>query len=453
MSFRYNKNIIKAITIKQPFASMIINGNVDTENRSWKRKMYQNVCMNWLFIHSSSKVLKTSTDKDITSSIIGMMHIHSINSYKNSVYNGKWEKGPYCWYIDAVVPFKTPIKTTGSLGQWTPDKSIFPLLKEQIDKSVYDIITHDGINFKKEKNIYYAVQRGKYMSWEQVIKSLKSKDYTDTFKYKLIYELINIPYKAYFWECEQVNMKKPFRFAVYESKTLEKRIQDNNAFDGKINCRKNEIKFPSLDKHIHLISPCNKYSNSNYTSLATFSRTVPLKQQVSFWRKVGNSIKEDDWVSTSGLGVSWLHLRISKYPKYYHDDFKHLKSDRKKIDDMIDNFKFDTAPVIIIYENKKWTDNDLVTYYLELLPNDSKIILMGKTGLFIQKVKEYGFIYKVSSVDWKKGSKAGIKNNTQILNSVTLVSVFGSQSNVCKDLVKQSKEFNIPVLEVIDSYV
>ena len=53
----------------------------------------------------------------------------------------------------------------------------------------------------------------------------------------------------------------------------------------------------------------------------------------------------------------------------------------------------------------------------------------------------------------KKGSKAGIKNNTQILNSVTLVSVFGSYSNVCKDLVKQSKELNIPVLEVIDSYL
>ena len=31
-------------------------------------------------------------------------------------------------------------------------------------------------------------------------------------------------------------MKKPFRFAVYESKTLAKRVQDSNAFDGKINC-------------------------------------------------------------------------------------------------------------------------------------------------------------------------------------------------------------------------
>lgn len=450
MTFRYNNHIIKAITIKQPNASKIINGTIDVENRSWKRKMSENVCMNWLFVHSSSKVLKTSTNKDIRSSIIGMMHVHSIGSYKNSVYNSKWEKGPYCWYIDAVVPFKNPIKTNGSLGQWTPDKNIFPLLKEQIDESVYDIITHDGINFKKEKNIYYAVQRGKYMTWEQVIKSLKSKQYTDTFKYKLIYELINIPYKAYFWECDQVNMKKPFRFVVYESKTLAKRIQDNNAFDGKINCTKNEIKFPSLHKNIDLISPCNKYSNSNYTSLATFSRTAPLKQQISFWRKLGNSIKEDDWVSTSGLGVSWLHLRISKYPKYYHDDFKHNKSDRKKIDIMIDNFKFDKESIVIIYENKNWADNDLVTYYLELLPTDSKIILMGKTGLFNKKVKEYGFMYQVSYVDWKKGAKAGIKNNTQILNNVSLVSVFGTQSNVCKDLVKQSKELNIQVLEVVN---
>ena len=174
---------------------------------------------------------------------------------------------------------------------------------------------------------------------------------------------------------------------------------------------------------MYLISPCNKYSNSNYTSLSTFSRTAPLKQQISFWRKVGNSIKKDDWISTSGLGVSWLHLRIAKYPKYYHDDFKQTKSDRQKIDDTIDNFEFDSTPVVVIYENNKWSDDDLVTYYLELLPTDSKIILMGKTGLFIKKIKEYGFIYTISSVDWKKGANAGVKNNTQILNNATLVSV------------------------------
>jgi len=451
MSFKYNNHIIKSITIRQPNASLIVNGVINTENRKWKKRLSDNVCKNWLFVHSSKKVLQSSdsTKKVLQSSIIGMMHIHSIISHKDSVYNGKWEKGPYCWYIDAVIPFKNPISATGSLGQWNPNERVFNLLKEQIDKSVCNIITHDGINFKKEDNIYYAVQRGKYMSWSQVIESLKSKEYTDTFKYKLIYELINIPYKAYFWECDQVNMKKPFRFAVYESKTLSKRIQDNNAFDGKIDCYKNVIKFPSLSKDMNLISPCNKNKNSNYTSLATFSRTAPLKQQISFWVKVGNSIKEDDWISTSGLGVSWLHLRIEKYPTYYHDDFKHTKSDRKKIDNMIDNFHFDKGPIVVIYENKKWSDNDLVTYYLELLPTDTRIILMGNSGLFIKKIKEFGFIYKISSIDWNKGANAGIKNNTEVLlKKVSLVSVFGNQSNVCKDLVKQSTNLKIPILEI-----
>jgi hypothetical protein len=42
---------------------------------------------------------------------------------------------------------------------------------------------------------------------------------------------------------------------------------------------------------------------------------------MSFWKKVGDIIKEGDWVSTSGMGVSWLHLRIAKKPKHYHQSF------------------------------------------------------------------------------------------------------------------------------------
>lgn len=29
------------------------------------------------------------------------------------------------------------------------------------------------------------------------------------------------------------------------------------------------------------------------------------------------------WISTSGLGVSWLHVRLNFYPKYYsHNSYK-----------------------------------------------------------------------------------------------------------------------------------
>lgn len=80
-------------------------------------------------------------------------------------------------------------------------------------------------------------------------------------------------------------MKKPFRFAIFDSKTLAERTQDNNAFKGAINCKKYVLDFPSLTNDIHLIVPCKKSTHSNYTSLATFSRTAPIKQQVTLWKK------------------------------------------------------------------------------------------------------------------------------------------------------------------------
>jgi hypothetical protein len=463
MNFTYNSHIIKAITIKQPYASLIVNGIKDIENRTWKRKMSKDVCKNWLFVHAASKPaskkrLAKSSDEvkeEINklgtlenSAIIGMMHIHSIGECKKSVHKNSWASGPNCWYIDAVVPFKIPIPTVGSLGQWAPDTSLFPLLKTQIDVSMYNIIAPDGIDFVKKGNIYYIAQRGRYMTWKEVIKSLKGHATIDTLKYKLIRELINVPYEAYLWECDQVDMKKPFRFAVYDSQTLAKRTQDTNAFNGKINCHKNVIAFPSLSKDTDLVVPCRKYNNSVYTSISTFSRTVPIKQQVAFWQKVGKTIGEDDWVSTSGLGVSWLHVRVEKYPKYYHGDFLNTKSDKQKMEDMIENFEFGKHPINVIYENSGWKYTDLMCYYMELLPKNIKLILLGKKDISIQKAEEVELEYETSSINWKTGAKAGKKRNIKVLKGVDLVTVFGKQSNVCKDLVKQAKSLKIPVLEI-----
>jgi len=464
MNFKYNGHVIKALTIKQPYASLIINGVKDIENRTWKRRMDKDICKNWLFVHAAGKpaskkrLLRSSMEVKeeiariqtpwVNSAIIGMMHIHSIKKCSESVHNSIWASGPNYWYIDAVVPFNKPVLTTGSLGQWIPDENLFSELTKQIDVSMYNIITPDGIDFIKKGNIYYAVQRGSYMTWDKVITSLRGPATIDTFKYKLIRELIHVPYEAYFWECDQVDLKKPFRFAVYDSSTLAKRKQDNDAFKGKINCRKNALSFPSLSKEIDLVIPCRKYKNSIYTSISTFSRTVPIKQQVSFWQKVGKTIKEGDWVSTSGLGVSWLHVRLAKYPKYYHEAFTKTKNDRRKMEEMIENFDFKKNPVNVIYENKGWKDWDLSCYYFELLPNDIKLILTGRKNIFVKKSEDFGLSYELSSVNWKGGAGAGNKRNREILENADLVTVFGKQSNVCKDLVKKAKENNIPVLEI-----
>ena len=320
MAFEFNNHVIKAITIKQPHATMIVNGNMDVENRTWFKKLDDDVCKNWLFVHSSTK--RISKKKLQPSSILGMMHINCVGKLKDSVHRTEWESGPVCWYIDAVIKFDIPVLTTGRLGQWNPDPSLHRQLKVQINNSMYNIIPMDNIKFIQEKNIYYAVQRGKYMTWSDVINSLTNN--MDTFIYKLIRFLINIEHKSYFWECDQVSLNQPFRFAIFNSKTLSHRKQDNTAFNGSINCKKSSpyaISFPSLSKNIDLVVPCKYSKKVDYTSISTFSRTAPIKQQVAFWNKVGENIKVGDWVSTSGLGVAWLHVRIARRPKYYHAVF------------------------------------------------------------------------------------------------------------------------------------
>jgi hypothetical protein len=56
--------------------------------------------------------------------------------------------------------------------------------------------------------------------------------------------------------------------------------------------------------------------------LASFLRTADDRQIAALWRAVALALRSvlgptPHWVSTAGLGVSWLHVRIDRFPKYY----------------------------------------------------------------------------------------------------------------------------------------
>ena len=85
---------------------------------------------------------------------------------------------------------------------------------------------------------------------------------------------------------------------------------------------KNVVSFPNLRKDATLIVPCPLQENSAYTHIANFTRQAPSFQQIEFWQFLGKKTKENLsqqplWISTSGLGVYWLHVRLDSYPKYY----------------------------------------------------------------------------------------------------------------------------------------
>ena len=78
-----------------------------------------------------------------------------------------------------------------------------------------------------------------------------------------------------------------------------------------------------------LVAPCPmgpEIDLDRYSSLASFMRQAPQDQIKAFWLESAKAILEyietkkpsqKLWVSTSGLGVYWLHLRLDSYPKYY----------------------------------------------------------------------------------------------------------------------------------------
>merc|ERR1711991_183370 len=83
--------------------------------------------------------------------------------------------------------------------------------------------------------------------------------------------------------------------------------------------------FPSLGKDALLVAPVPvEGENSDvYTHLATFVRHAPHDQVSSLMKASAEEVLshlsgDKTWFSTSGLGVSWLHMRLDSRPKYYN---------------------------------------------------------------------------------------------------------------------------------------
>ena len=71
-----------------------------------------------------------------------------------------------------------------------------------------------------------------------------------------------------------------------------------------------------------LVVPAPLDACTDYAHLATIVRSAPVSQQCAFWRAVGETVRgslsdQTLWLSTSGLGVYWLHVRLDSRPKYY----------------------------------------------------------------------------------------------------------------------------------------
>jgi len=162
-------------------------------------------------------------------------------------------------------------------------------------------------------------------------------DRDETFRSGLIEALRSSPFEGYFWETPPVTTATsnlPFEFVSTDAPSFERVAPEPSAFrehfagdsDGD-----GIVTFENLGRDATLIVPCPIEDESKYSHLAAFVRNGPEAQVDALFRSVGRATLQrisarPVWLSSAGMGVNWLHVRLDSRPKYYrHEPYKRAR--------------------------------------------------------------------------------------------------------------------------------
>ena len=139
--------------------------------------------------------------------------------------------------------------------------------------------------------------------------------------------LLSAPFEAYCWETPPVTSQtlgQTFEFALVAEPALANLQADPSPFNAHFASHPAEevLTFLNLGGDAMLVVPAPKAAMDAYAHLALFLRCAPREQVDEFWRVTGAAMAgrlsaKPVWLSTAGLGVAWLHLRLDSRPKYY----------------------------------------------------------------------------------------------------------------------------------------
>ena len=125
---------MKTLTIREPWASLIVNGYKDYEFRSWKTNYRGKI-----LIHTSSKIEVNMIDRFkeynlsyLNGYIIGEAElvdcilvddsfIRNLIKINHVVYRESNHNETYAWKLENIKKYDTPIMTKGHLGLWNFD--------------------------------------------------------------------------------------------------------------------------------------------------------------------------------------------------------------------------------------------------------------------------------------------------------------------------------------------
>jgi len=158
------------------------------------------------------------------------------------------------------------------------------------------------------------------------------------FRAELIEALQSASFRAYFWEIPGVTestSNRPFEYVLTNAPAFQKVASEPEAFREhfpKDSDQDGVVTFQNLSRDATLVVPCPLGGTTDYAHLAAFLRSAPLEQRHALFQAVGRAAlqrlsSQPSWLSTAGLGVYWLHVRVDARPKYYrHRPYKEAPS-------------------------------------------------------------------------------------------------------------------------------
>jgi len=137
--------------------------------------------------------------------------------------------------------------------------------------------------------------------------------------------LARAPWPAFYWENPPFAagaMERPAEFVLMEAPALAAMQPDPETFRDHFGTGYGVVTFPNLGGDALLVVPEPAADSGAYPHLAAFLRHGPREQTRALWRTTTRAVagrlgEAPLWLSTSGTGVAWLHVRLDRRPKYY----------------------------------------------------------------------------------------------------------------------------------------
>ena len=137
--------MIRALSLQQPWADVVLRHGKMVENRKWKTN-YRGIFL----IHASktydkegeSFIRSVLPDINLDSlriaprgyivgaaTLIDCVQASSIPLLENSTYRSPWALGPWCFLLDCILSFNEPVPCRGMLNFFPPPLEAYKALK------------------------------------------------------------------------------------------------------------------------------------------------------------------------------------------------------------------------------------------------------------------------------------------------------------------------------------